>query len=171
VTRAAADVPPCDVAAIIPGPPKHVEFDIGDPAYVKFQITNGAVSYSPATGLATATKTNQALSTSITIWTGTSAGAATACDPRIATVTSVGRDRELRLHGVPEAEHLLSITNDPRGLTEITALVNHTAFRVPLTAGLATRIDIASAMHRGNQNTVVLIGMAHKRGSADVVLS
>jgi len=70
---------------------------------------------------------------------------------------------------IPSAEHYVIVQNGSPGLMKLTVQVNGKDFVLAsLVEGEIRKLDIASAMNPGEENTVVLIGVGAPGSSADV---
>ncbi len=90
------------------------------------------------------------------------------CDPSLFNVVR-GAEDAVTARGVPDVEHAVAVQNGSPGLTVLKVAVNGKKFTLNLRHGAKT-LDISSAMHQGNSNTIVLTGQGPANASANVLL-
>ena len=143
------------------------------------KLTNGVSAIPPFTQGTTSpvvvrvTKTIQTQSTSVELTVKDVAGNVTVCDP---VITLVVRDESRPVTqtftDIPRAEHLVRIVNGNPGLQRLEVTVNGHSFKVKkLAAGEERVIDVARAMHAGNDNIITVTAHGKARGSAMVIIS
>jgi hypothetical protein len=119
-----------------------------------------------------ATKINQSNGASVGLQVTDLSGNTTTCDPTSVTLKLRHKAASVRqrISGLSAAEHWVRVDNGRPGLKQIQVKVNGRSFVVKLRAGRTRTLDVASAMRRGNHNTMVLIARGGRRGEADVTL-
>jgi hypothetical protein len=126
----------------------------------------------------TATKINQALSATVKLEVcpgcgcPTCAGPCVICDPVLLEVSrDPGKPTTHTFTGLPQAEHHIHVTNAAPGVTNLRVAVNGRNFQLGgLKDGQSVAIDVASAMHPGNANTIELTALGKPGGSAAVLI-
>lgn len=119
----------------------------------------------------TATRIDERKSAQLIIKATDVAGNAIDCDPVYTTVTKLKQDNGNQTWVVPQAEHILTITNGDPGLRKMQVEVNGVMFVVrKLEENEVEVLDVQSAMHRGD-NTITLIPKGKKGETADVIIA
>jgi Beta-propeller repeat len=175
--------PACTITAVIAGPPKQLQITIQDTSgglnsiIVITSVNANTVVPRFAAGsgspvVVTATKLDQAKTASVIVRVTDMGGNVTTCDPAMVTVTrGHGKPVSKVVTGVAEAESQVSIYNYTPGLKRIDVTVNGVLSKVRrLRDGEVRTIDVAAALQRGNDNTVVLTPRSTE-GSAEVLIS
>ncbi len=175
--------PSCVLTAVINGPPKQLQITANDSgtglaSIVPTTAINATVNvpaFTPGTTgliLVTATKTNQAQSAQVALRVTDVAGNFTDCDPVLATVTARGTTRIQKLTGLPQAEHVISLTNGKPGLTSLKIAVNgHHYTLARLKNNQRRHLDIAQAMRPGTHNTITLTGTGKRGATGDILIT
>lgn len=185
IPPADATKPACAITKSILGPPKAIEITAQDTGTGLASITVKSSSNVTVTGntgftvgttaavVVTATKINQSLSSSVTLSVKDVAGNETICDPLLTVVIrEAGKPEAETYTGLPQAESKVAITNGTPGVRNLELNVNGTVFKVNgLKDGATTDLDISSAMHAGNDNTVTITARGKPGASAFVVIS
>lgn len=119
----------------------------------------------------TATKIDQTLRSRVELVATDLAGNQLTCDPIQALISRDDEKPEAQTYNdVPRAEDKITIMNGNPGLKKVTIIVNGVKYKVKdLSNGETTMIDIAPAMHPGN-NVVTIKGNGKKGSSADIVI-
>jgi hypothetical protein len=175
--------PSCVLTAVINGPPKQLQITANDSgtglaSIVPTTAINATVivpAFTPGTTgliLVTATKIDQAQSAQVALRVTDVAGNITDCDPVLATVTARGTTRIQKLTGLPQAEHLIALTNGKPGLTSLKIQVNgHHYTLARLKNNQQRRLDIAPAMRPGTHNTITLTGTGKRGATGDILIT
>jgi hypothetical protein len=121
-----------------------------------------------------ATKIDQSKTSHVALQVTNVAGLVTNCDP---ILTEVGRDgpggvpRAETFRHIPQGESQVTISNGSPGLRRLRLVVDGHIFEVAgLTDGETRRIDVSSAMRRGN-NTITLIAQSKRDGTASILIA
>jgi hypothetical protein len=121
-----------------------------------------------------ATKIDQTKTSHVALRVTNVAGQVTNCDP---ILTEVGRDgpggvpRAETFRHIPQGESQVTILNGTPGLSRLSLVVDGHIFEVAgLTDGETRRIDVSSAMRRGN-NTITLIAQSKRDGTASILIA
>ncbi len=176
--------PSCVLTAVIAGPPKQLQITAQDAGsgistITVLTATNVTVSIPPfAVGttspvVVTATKINQALSSTVQLEVKDVAGNKTVCDPVFTLVVrDEGKPVTQTFTGLPQAESKVKIVNGDPGLAKLDITVNGKKFKAKDLADNVTQtIDVSSAMVPGNNNTITLEARGKPGGSAMIVIS
>ncbi len=176
--------PDCQLTAVIAGPPKQLQITAQDTGsgistITVLTATNVTVSIPPfAVGttspvVVTATKINQALSSTVRLEVKDVANNVTVCDPVFTLVVrEEGKPVTQTFTGLPQAESKVKIVNGDPGLAKLNITVNGKKFKEKDLADNVTQtIDVSSAMAPGNNNTITLEARGKPGGSATVVIS
>jgi hypothetical protein len=118
----------------------------------------------------TATRIDETKSATLTVKAIDVFGNSVTCDPVVTTITKLRHERGTQTFtDLPYAEHIITIQNDNPGLNALDVVVNGTTFQVRRLADNETRVlDVASAMKRGNHNTIDLVPRGKKGDSATI---
>ncbi|MDQ6616397.1 MAG: type III secretion system effector protein [Actinomycetota bacterium] len=183
---AGTKVPTCVLTSIVAGPPKKITVTVRDSdpdgldnivvaAVKNATVTVPAVTRGTRTAIVvTATKTNQAQPSSVTLYVTDVDGNLVRCDPVEATVTrQAGVPETSRLSDIPATEHLLHVANGPgsTGLRDLVVRVDGHRIDVILNPGQTRVVDIGRAFTAATGNTVLLTPLGRPGASADVVIA
>lgn len=118
----------------------------------------------------TATRTNT--SVEVTLKAVDGSGNSLTCDPIVSSlVRGTGAPETFTYTNIPEAEHIVTITNKQLGLKTLRLKVNGKNFQ---SAGLkdneVRNIDISNAMIQGDSNTVALTALGKPGTSAEILI-
>ena len=161
---------------------KYIEVKVQDPqsglkSIVVTENTNDVVLvpvFAPGTTAeqtVTATKIDQSKPATLQLRVTDMAGNITDCDP-VFTTLRAGPSKAQTFTGIPQAEHLVRVTNGRPGLTEIHIIVNGKSFDLwGLPNGASRLLDVSSAMVAGNNNVFKLWGNGPFLSSADIMIS
>ena len=86
------------------------------------------------------------------------------CDPVTTVVNSLSWQSGLSgvqtFSNIPQAAHLIEITNGNPGLADLLIVVNGVPFlEYKMTNGQNLSVDVSKAMQSGNNNTIMLVGL------------
>jgi hypothetical protein len=100
------------------------------------------------------------------------AGNSVVCDPiQTMLVRDPNQQESQTFREVPQAESRITIMNGTPGLRNVEAWVNGVKYKVrDLKDGESAVIDIASALHAGDNNVVTLKGKGKKGSTADILI-
>jgi hypothetical protein len=176
-------LPVCQLATSNPGPPAIITIRTEDDgsglsAVDVLEATNATVdvpSFTPGTNepvMVTATKLDQSQRAAVRLRVTDVAGASVICDPVIAlAVRDRGRPVSETYDGLLQTEGRITVHNGRPGLTQLTASVNGTVFRVSgLGDDAETTLDVSRAMRPGPGNTVTLTAHGRPGGSATILI-
>jgi hypothetical protein len=176
--------PLCAITATILGPPKQIQITVQDTgsglaSIVVTSSVNADTVVPPFTVgttssvVVTSTKINQSLSSSVQLRVTDVAGNVTICDPVLAvSIREEGKPESQTYGGLPQAESKVTIANGNPGVRNLELNVNGTVFKVNgLKDGATTNVDVSSAMHAGNDNTITVTARGKPGASAFVVIS
>jgi Bacterial Ig-like domain (group 1) len=148
---------------------------------INLSTTNATVSTQPPSFSAgftgeldvTATKVNQSAGATLSITVTDAAGNVTVCDPTLLEASRVaGQPSSQTIKGLAKAESKVHVRNDSKGISNLRLTVNGKVFEL---AGLRSSeqrsLDVSSAMHAGNDNTVVLTALGAPGSTVFVLLS
>jgi Nidogen-like/Thrombospondin type 3 repeat len=123
--------------------------------------------------LVTATKVNNTSGASIEVTATDLRGNAVTCDPAMLQLGPIGNHQaRATVRHLARAESVLTVQNLDPGISRLVVRVNGREFRLDgLRRGEARRVDLASAMRRGQRNTVSLVADGEAGGSALVMIS
>jgi photosystem II stability/assembly factor-like uncharacterized protein len=120
----------------------------------------------------TGTKVDQSKPSQLALRLTDLAGNITDCDPVLVSVTvDKMPPTPVTLTDLPQAEHVLTITNGKPGLQRLQVAVNGKPGRtIRLRAGQRQTVDLKAAFKRGDGNTLVLTPVGPLKASADVLV-
>jgi hypothetical protein len=100
------------------------------------------------------------------------AGNVTVCDPVVTVKTrGFGRPENATFTELPEAESLVTVSNDSPGIRNLDVVVNGQRFKIAgLGNGEEITMDVSSAMVEGYNNTIALIAYGRPGASALIVI-
>jgi photosystem II stability/assembly factor-like uncharacterized protein len=132
-------------------------------------------SFSPGTTgpiVVTGTKLDQSKPAQLALQLTDGAGNVTDCDPVLVSVTvDKAPPTPVTLADLPQAEHVLTITNGKPGLERLQLTVNGKPARtVRLRAGKSQTVDLKAAFKRGDGNTLMLTPVGALKATADVLV-
>jgi hypothetical protein len=175
--------PICVLTDVIAGPPKQLKITVQDTgsglgSIIVTTAVNVSVSVPVFPGgttsaiVVTGTKLNQSLAAQVGLTVTDRAGNKIVCDPVITTlVRGKGQATTETYENLPRAESKIMIMNGTPGMDEVVFVVNGKRFKVDdLNDGLTTTIDVASAMKRGNHNTIVIKAHGDRGASVTIVI-
>jgi hypothetical protein len=101
------------------------------------------------------------------------AGNRATCDPVVLSVARVDDQvQDETFTDLPQAESRVAIFNGDPGMRKVVLIVNGTKFReLDLGAGEVRRLDVASAMHPGTDNTITVRVRGKKGATALIVIA
>jgi hypothetical protein len=122
--------------------------------------------------LVTATKRDKSKKASFTLVITDCCGNVTTCDP---ILTSVLRRRGTptadTFFDIPKEEGFITVKNGTPGLSRITVIVNGKKFQTPILAdGDEVTLDVSTAMERGFQNMMSVVGYGKAGGRASILI-
>jgi hypothetical protein len=177
-----AGKPKC-VLQFLNGPPAQVVATLQDTAtglasIVVTQSENADTPVPPFTVgttdpvVVTATKIDQSQRSRVELVATDLAGNQMVCDPIQALVSrDEGRPETQAFRDVPRVEDKVTIMNGTPGLKKVEITVNGVKFKVKdLANGDSTMIDVASAMHDGEDNVVSVKGTGKKDAWANIII-
>lgn len=175
--------PSCALTGVVAGPPKQIQITVQDTgsglASVQvIQSTNADTVVPPfsvgttAPVVVTATKIDQTQGSQVGLTITDVAGNSTTCDPIDALVVrDAGKPAATTLTAVPQAEGTLTITNGPRGVSNLEVTVNGQTFKVTgLKDNEVRTLDISAAMRPGTNNTVAVTARGPKDATVGIML-
>ena len=175
--------PTCVLTGVIAGPPKQLQITVQDTGSgLKSVIASTAVNASvsvPAFAagttsalVVTATKIDQSLGAQVGLTVTDVAGNVTVCDPVMTTVVrSKGQPSSETFNNLAKAESKITLLNGTPGMDELAIVVNGKRFNVDsLNDGATKTIDVASAMHAGTTNTIVVRAHGDRNASITIVI-
>jgi Beta-propeller repeat len=183
VTKIAPGPPACAIQALLPGPPARLQIlvhaDRGLASLTVTEATNTSVALpaftpgSAATLLATATKLDQTAESTFTLHATDVTGASTSCDPALVTIgREPGEKTTQVIHHVAQGENHVRITNGRPGVDRVRLKVNGHQFKATdLHDGEQRLVDVSSAMRKGADNTIIVVGHGPQGSSAVVMIA
>ncbi len=175
--------PSCALTGVIAGPPKQLQITVQDTgsglnSVVASTLVNATASipaFSTGTTSAlvvTATKIDQSIGAQVGLTVTDVAGNQTVCDPVLTTlVRGNGQSSSETFKQLAAAESKITLLNGTPGMDKVTIVVNGKRFRVDdLNDGTTKTIDVASAMHAGNTNTIVVTAHGDRGTSLTIVI-
>lgn len=175
---------PTCIIRIVTGPPKQVIVTLQDTGsgIASIEVTksiNSSTVVPPftvgTTGqvTVTATKIDQSKSSQVELKITDVAGNVTICDPVLTLVTRIaGKPETETFTGLPQAESKITLTNGSPGVNRLDVVVNGVTFKLTgLKNGETRRLDVASAMKAGSNNTISLSAYGKPGGSIDVIIA
>jgi hypothetical protein len=138
-----------------------------------YPMPTGEVITFPATTellLVSAQRINTSKSAQLTVMATNAAGLTATCDPVTTDVTSLNWQSGLSgiqtFTNIPQAAHLIEITNGNPGLNDLVIVVNNIPFiEYKMTNGQNLVVDVSKAMKPGNTNTISLLGIGFAKNS------
>lgn len=177
--------PTCTLAQTLSGPPAQIKIDTRDTGsgLASIQVLSSSnVTVSGNTGFTvgttatvqvTATKVNQSLGSSVKLRVTDVAGNFFDCDPVLAvSIRDSGQPSVDTYSGLPQAESKVTVTNGNPGVKNLELTVNGQSFKVNgLADNAVAKVDVSSAMHAGNDNTITVTARGKPGATAFVVIS
>jgi len=176
--------PSVTLTGVITGPPKQVQITAQDTgsglaSIVVTQSTNATTvvpTFTPGTTSAvvvTSTKIDQTQGATVGLKVTDFAGNVTIFDPVWQGVSrKVGSGQTVTVTGLSQAESLITILNGKPGLQNLQIEVNGVKFiENGLQDGAKYTVNVASAMLRGTNNTIIFKPTGKPGGSADITIS
>ncbi len=175
--------PICKLTANRPGPPTQIDITAQDTgsglASILVTESNNADTPVPpftvgdtSPVVVTATKIDQSQRSQVALKVTDVAGNVTTCDPILGLVTRAeGKPEAQTVTGVDGSEHVLTLYNGNPGIHDLDVQVNGKKFHLDKPHDGATQsLDLGSAMHPGNGNTITLTAKGHPGGSANFMI-
>jgi uncharacterized repeat protein (TIGR01451 family) len=120
-----------------------------------------------------ATAVNRLKSMAVTVDFLDRAGNRATCDPVVWSVARVDEQpQDETFTDLPQVESKVTIVNGDPGMRKVVLIVNGTKFKeLDLRAGETRRLDVASAMHPGTDNTITVRVRGKKGATALIVIA